>query len=75
MNRMTTLSDELERIEFAKRAAKHFAEKPEHWSFGDMKPGDFLALRWGLGDDCVLILKLDPDFQPVNFQQLIREYR
>ena len=59
-------------MEFAKDAAKHFAENPSHSSYGDIKPGSLIALRWGLVDDCVLVLKLNSEHIPVNYQQLIK---
>lgn len=74
--RMTYVSTELEQIEFARKAAEDFALHPKHWSFtdGPIEPGALLALRWGLGDDCVLVLKLDDSFTPANYQQLVREF-
>jgi hypothetical protein len=74
MSRMTTEREELERLEFARKAAAHFAEHPEHCSYtlGDIVPGVFLALRWGLDKDCVLVLKLDEYERPVNFQNIIK---
>jgi hypothetical protein len=73
--KMVYWSDLEEEMAFAQRAAKHFAEHPEHSSFGDLKPGSFLALRWGIGNDCVVILKLDEHFEPTNYQQLIRKFQ
>lgn len=69
----TRLSEEVELLEFAKAAATHFAAESKHWSYGDLIPGSYLALRWGLGDDCVLVLKLDEDFAPVNYMQLVEQ--
>lgn len=75
-SRMTTRTEEQDRIRFASKAAEHFAAHPEHGSFtdGDIEPGCLLALRWGLGNDCVLVLRLHDYEMPVNFQQLIREF-
>lgn len=75
MSRMTTKADELERLAFAEQAAADFAAHPEHcsYSYGEIKPGAYLALRWGLGNDCVLVLKLCDYFEPVNYQQLVKE--
>lgn len=28
-------------------------------------------MRWGLGDDCVLVFRIDPDCEVVNFQQAV----
>jgi hypothetical protein len=72
--RMTRVSEELARLQFAEKAAAHFAAHPEHWTFtdGDIVPGCLFAVRWGLGKDCVLVLKLDDYELPVNFQEIIR---
>ncbi len=73
--RTVYLSEELEQIEFAKRAAKCFQENAKFRSYtdgGEIQPGGLLALRWGLGDDCVLVLKLDEAHVPVNYQQLAK---
>lgn len=72
--RMTSKTAELERLAFAEKAAAHFKEHPEHWSYtdGDIEPGAFFALRWGGGGNCVLVLKLDDFDEPVNYQELIR---
>lgn len=70
--RMTHISAEQAQIDFAKRAAEAFAAEPKMFTFGDLKPGSLLAMRYGLGDDCVVVMRLDPDHEPVNYQQLIR---
>jgi hypothetical protein len=76
VGRMTTRGEDMARIAFASKAAEHFAAHPNHWTYsdGDITPGCLLALRWGLGKDCVLVLKLDENEMPVNFQHLIREF-
>jgi len=73
--KMTTESQEIETLSFAKDAAKHFAKHTEHTTFTrkDITPGCLFAIRWGLQDDCVLIIKLDDDFEPICYQQIIRE--
>ena len=73
--RMTCLSEEKEIQEFAQRAARHFEENPQHRSYSDreINPGCLLAMKWGGGDDCVLVLKLDDFFEPVNYQNLIHK--
>ena len=70
--RMTSIADDSEVMAFAGLAAEHFAEHPDHTSYGDIKEGEFLALRWGLDGDCVLVLKLHEYFEPVNFQNIIQ---
>lgn len=71
--RMTSLTEEQQRMDFAKTAAAHFAAHPEHWTYCDEELGAnvLLALRWGLGDDCVLVVRI-ADELPVNFQNIIK---
>jgi len=71
---MTSLSEEQERIEFVKRAAAHFARNPQHNSYtgGEIVPGCMFAVRWGMGNDCVLVFRIDTDCEVVNFQQAIK---
>jgi len=63
----------MEEIAFAKRAAACFLEKPNVCTYtdGEILPGCLIALRWGLGDDCVLVLKLDESHTPANYHELV----
>jgi len=72
--RMVYVSKELEQIEFAKRAAEAFAknEKLASYTDGEIIPGCFFALRWGLRNDCVVVFKLDCAHVPTNYQELVR---
>lgn len=74
--RMVYASEEIERLEFARKAAQHFAENPGHNTYtdGEIEPGCLFGLRWGLSDDCVLVIKLHDYEAPVNYQNLVREY-
>lgn len=74
MSKMTTIRNERELVAFAEKAAAAFKANAKLASFGSDHPaqGEYLALRWGMDNDCVLVLKLDPDFEPVNFQQAAR---
>lgn len=66
------ISDVEARLAFAKRAANHFADHPNHWSYtdGDVETDALLALRWGAGDDCVLVLRIG-DLPPTIYGQAI----
>ena len=68
---MKTVS--IEEFEFANRAAKHFGKHPEHTTYSDkeIEAGCYFALRWGLDRDCVLVLKIDDDVEPSNYNKLI----
>jgi hypothetical protein len=66
-----------EEIAFTKRAAKRFANNKELYSYTDaeIKPGCFLGLRWGLGGDCVAVLKLDEYHEPKIYAYIVGEYK
>jgi hypothetical protein len=72
--KQVNLHNELKQIEFAKIAAKRFAGHPEisTYSLDKIEPGCFLAIRWGMGEDCVLVVKLDDSHVPINYAQLVR---
>lgn len=70
---LTTVEEELEKIEFAKKAALDFEMHPDHSTCGSLEPGSYLAIRWGLGNDCVLVLKLDENFESINYQNLVKK--
>lgn len=67
-------SDIQDELAFAKRAAAKFAADPSVSTFTDesIARGCFFAVRWGLGDDCVLVLKLDEVHEPAIYAQQIR---
>lgn len=71
--RSTNIHEETLRVEFAVKAAKHFAKNPEHSTFGDIGPDNWLAIRWGLGNDCVLVIKQHETEVPVNYHQIIQK--
>jgi len=74
VSKMTTLQEHVALSEFAERAARSMENNKDIYTYSDGQPapGQLLALRWGLGNDCVLVVRLDDDFEPVNFQQAIR---
>lgn len=71
--KMVRLKEENEIKEFAIRAAIYFEEHKKCWSFTDQEiQADCLfALRFGLGRDCVVVFKLDENFEPINYQEII----
>jgi hypothetical protein len=70
------LSERVEKDEFAKRAAKYFAENQECRTYTDeeIKSGCYFAVRWGLGEDGVVVFKIDEYTHPVNYMELVRAY-
>ncbi len=70
---MTYLEERQEKDLFAKRAAEHFANRPSNYTFtdGEIKSGEYFALRFGMGDDCVVVFRID-DETPVNYQNIIK---
>ena len=59
--------------EDAKKAAEAFAANDELTTFteDDIEDGGFFAVRWGLGEDCVMVFKIDGD--PIVYDQLISQ--
>lgn len=60
------------RLAFAKRAANHFAANRGHFTYTDteIEPDALFAVRWGLGEDCVLVFKVG-DLPPTIYGQAI----
>jgi hypothetical protein len=65
----------MERLQqaFAEKAAKAFAENPKLRTFteGDIEPGVPLAIRWGMDDRSVVVVRLDENHEPVIYGQLV----
>lgn len=74
--RSVYIDDEHNMEGFARRAAKHFAENEETRSFtdGDIERGCLFALRFGLGNDCVVVFEIGENIEPTNYQELVKEY-
>lgn len=66
---MTSLEEQKRLLKFAEEAVADFNEHPDHVTYGSTQAGGFLAIRRGMGGDCVLVLKVDEGFEPVNYQQ------
>lgn len=67
----------VEELEFARQAAESFAKHPEFSTYtaGDIEPGCFLAIRWGLGEDCVMVIRLDESHVPTNYMEIVRQFK
>lgn len=61
-------------IGFANKAAEHFSKNQNHYTFtdGGIEAGCLFAVKWGLGDDCVLVFRLDTLYDPLIFTQIIK---
>ena len=70
------MSEELERQTFALKAAKRFAQEPKCFTFtdGDIKPGVWFAVRWGLDEDGVVCFKISEDSPIVNYYRLVGQF-
>lgn len=73
MSRVTSIDQENEKIEFVKKAAARFKDSPELATFteGEIEPGCFFAVRWGMHNRAILIFKLDDCFEPVIYGDVI----
>jgi hypothetical protein len=61
--------------EFAFKAADWFSKNDKGVTYsaegGRIIPGEYFAVRWGLGNDCVLVLKLDEFYEPQLYGNII----
>ena len=71
--RETTFDEEMAVLKFAQKAALNFEQDQNLLSFTNsaIEAGCLFALRYGLGNDCVVVFRLARDFVPIDFQQII----
>lgn len=72
MIQQTTLEEEAEISAFVKRAADKFAIEDVS-TYGNIEGGKYLAIRWGMFDRGVVVIKIDKDFSPRNFVDAVKE--
>ena len=63
----TSISAAREELVFVQKAAEAFKTNPAWATYGDLGPGQLLALRWGLDNNCVMVVKIAEDSIPVNY--------
>jgi len=58
---------------FIKEAKQNFEVNPKNNSFSssEIKAGCYLAMRWGLGADSMLVFKLSDDLEPFVIGNII----
>lgn len=68
------LSARKEEEEFVLKAAKHFKENPDNYTFteNEIETGCWFAVRWGLDRNGVVVFKLDEYFEPTNYMEVIK---
>jgi hypothetical protein len=74
--KMTHIEEEKEKIEFLERAKKSFSENKEFHTYTDngrIENGEFFAIRWGIGGDCIVIFKVSEECEPINFQNVLEK--
>lgn len=74
--KLVTLSGENDRQSFATDAANHFKANPDHRTYarGNITPGEWFAVLWGLGDDCVMVFKIADDTEVTVYQQIVDKF-
>jgi hypothetical protein len=65
--RNTTVEAENEKLDFVQEAISKFDKNAGLASVGDLAPGSYFAIRHGLGNDCLLVFRLDPEHEPEIF--------
>lgn len=76
MVRMTTVQEETLLAEFINRAIEFFDDQDYRRTFtnsGNIESGELLAIRWGLSEDCMMVLRVtdSDDFNPIIYQQCL----
>lgn len=75
MTVFTTLEKEKKLLAFVEKARDWFAANPQGWTYSSLGNLDgedeYLAIRWGAGNDCIKLVKLDQDFDPMLYQQAL----
>lgn len=68
------IEEENKRQAFAKEAAEWFRTNPKGRTFtnGPLAPGKWLAIRWGAGEDCVVVLRIHEYEEIVNYTNIIQ---
>jgi hypothetical protein len=56
-----------------KRRQNTLLRTPHCSSFGEVAQDKYIALRWGMGDDCIVVFKIN-DEEPILFPGMI-EYK
>lgn len=71
---MTTLGERQAKDFFAKEAAVHFKKNPNHWTYtsGQITAGEFFAMKYGSGEDCVVVFRIGED-EPLNYQNIMKD--
>lgn len=75
---MTRLEDEDTISHFVTHAAKFFAKSDKHKTFtldGKITEGCLFGIRWGLDSDCVVVVRISEDFEPINYQNIISDLK
>ena len=74
--RIAHMSEDDEVRDFAKKAAMFFAKYKECHTYTNIgiEADELFALRFGSCDNCVVVFRIDENFEPINYQQLIDKY-
>lgn len=74
--RVTDIETENEQVEFAQEAARVFSVDANLATYGgEIKSGAFLAIRWGLMDRSVLLVRVDKDHEPTVYKDIITGHK
>ena len=69
----TTTKEQINILNFTENAKKYFNENAQCETYGDIRCGELFAMRWGLLDDCILVFRIDENFEPIIFKQELNE--
>lgn len=59
------------KLHFVKKTSEFFHKNPHCSTYGDVEPGSWFAVKWGMDNDCILVFKIDPDEEIENYCHVI----
>ncbi|CAB4164439.1 hypothetical protein UFOVP826_37 [uncultured Caudovirales phage] len=60
-------------LAFVKEAAEAFAKNPKLSTFGRVENGGYLAIRWGIMERGIVVVKIDQYEPIINFVDAVKE--
>jgi hypothetical protein len=70
---MTSIEKENDVLDFVSLAKAAFEknEKLATFTIGEIENGCLFAVKWGSGDDCILVFQLNSGFEPRIYQHVM----
>ena len=66
---MTSLKEEEALLDFVRTAIEKFNSNFKYATYSNE---NYMALRYGIMEDCVKIIRIDPEWAPRNYQNVLK---